>query len=162
MLVFRYQEWINKFSPSTQHICLNSDSSCLGSASVFKVQNQLNLIDNFIFPRLQTEIVENSLENQSQSNAIVSKTLWSYHLRPKKGLDRSNEIVSTLKEDVNEAIETEGFQTMIENLKKDIDNVRKNGSQLNSSFSPSVLFLGTGSCIPNKTRNTSGILVKTR
>jgi hypothetical protein len=27
---------------------------------------------------------------------------------------------------------------------------------------PQVLFLGTGSCIPNKTRNTSSILIHTR
>lgn len=52
----------------------------------------------------------------------------------------------------------EGFPEVLAELKQklsetEVDPLRK---------FPQVVFLGTGSCIPNKTRNTSGILVHTR
>ncbi|XP_044732048.1 ribonuclease Z, mitochondrial isoform X2 [Chrysoperla carnea] len=180
----RYQEWMEKFSPSTQHISLNSSGRCLGSASIYSAQNQLNLIDPEIFPKLKSQNVNDEIDSDSftskntdsdlnsnstvsnstsilsessNSSMIPSRSLWSYHLRPKKGLDRSNEIKNTTEEDVAEARNTEGFIDILDDLKTNLALLRLKKPKIEN---PYVLFLGTGSCIPNKTRNTSGILIK--
>lgn len=53
----------------------------------------------------------------------------------------------------------ENFSNVLKQVKCDISDKMK---QLTIKEYPKILFLGTGSCIPNKTRNTSGILVKLR
>jgi ribonuclease Z len=52
----------------------------------------------------------------------------------------------------------EGFQDVLAELKQKLTDAETDAVQ---KF-PQVVFLGTGSCIPNKTRNTSGILIHTR
>ncbi|XP_022916728.1 ribonuclease Z, mitochondrial isoform X2 [Onthophagus taurus] len=89
---------------------------------------------------------------------IQPNTLCSFHLRPRKGLDRSGELKLVPSTYIDETIEVEGFRSELQKLRINI---------LNQSLGliprpyPKLLFLGTGSCIPNKTRNTSGILLET-
>ena len=52
----------------------------------------------------------------------------------------------------------EGFPEVLAELKQKLIETEADAVQ---KF-PQVVFLGTGSCIPNKTRNTSGILIHTR
>jgi hypothetical protein len=52
----------------------------------------------------------------------------------------------------------DGFPEVLAELKEKLTETKADALR---KF-PQVLFLGTGSCIPNKTRNTSGILVHTR
>lgn len=47
-----YQMWVDKFSPSTQHLVLNDSNTCLGSISVHRVQYKLNLLSKDFFPLL--------------------------------------------------------------------------------------------------------------
>lgn len=53
----------------------------------------------------------------------------------------------------------ENFPNVLKQINGEISEKMK---QLIVKEYPKILFLGTGSCIPNKTRNTSGILVKLR
>lgn len=48
----RYQDWLELFSPSTQHLVLNATNTCLGSVAVHRIQHQLNLLSSDIFPLL--------------------------------------------------------------------------------------------------------------
>jgi ribonuclease Z len=61
------------------------------------------------------------------------------------------------EEYIQEALDVEG-------LEEELLKVRRNLSiaDTKSSAYPKVTFMGTGSCIPNKNRNTSGILIETR
>lgn len=48
----RYQKWIDRFSPSTNHLVLNDSNTCMGSSSVHRVQYKLNLLSEELFPLL--------------------------------------------------------------------------------------------------------------
>ena len=52
----------------------------------------------------------------------------------------------------------EGFPEVLAELKQKLIETEADAVQM----FPQVVFLGTGSCIPNKTRNTSSILIHTR
>lgn len=63
------------------------------------------------------------------------------------------------QEYINETMMLPDFPAALNELKEKIRNTQMNLTIRNY---PKILFLGTGSCIPNKTRNTSGILLQTR
>lgn len=48
----KYKEWMNKFGPKTQHLIVNEKNSGYTSEAIHKMQIQLNLIHNKIFPIL--------------------------------------------------------------------------------------------------------------
>lgn len=80
------------------------------------------------------------------------------HLRPQKSIDRSLEIRPNPAEFVKEITDIEGVTETLDALKRD----RLHLSPVDRSNQyPKIVFLGTGSCIPNKTRNVSSILVHT-
>lgn len=60
--MFRYQEWIENFSPSTQHLVLNDANTCMGSVAVHRIQYQLNLLSSEIFPLLSDRGTATSIE----------------------------------------------------------------------------------------------------
>lgn len=72
---------------------------------------------------------------------------------------RSNELKLMPTQYIEETMDVEGFRDSLQELKINLLNGKIG---LNIKNYPKVLFLGTGSCIPNKTRNTSGILIETR
>ncbi|GLV41872.1 Ribonuclease Z [Carabus blaptoides fortunei] len=170
----RYREWIDKFSPSTQHLVLNNRNRCMGSTAVHRIQYKLNMLHTDMFPLLGddgTQIVEeNKCEttemignlsvnsnHQELDGVIQGNTLCNVHLRPKKGFDRSGELQIIPSQYIDETLSVEGFSDALKQLKVELAS-KKN---LTIGEYPRILFLGTGSCIPNKTRNTSGILIET-
>lgn len=48
----KYQQFVEKFSPSTQHLYLNDRNSCSGYVSAHRIQWKLNQIDEGLFPLL--------------------------------------------------------------------------------------------------------------
>lgn len=56
-----------------------------------------------------------------------------------------------------ETLSVEGFPEAMAELHRQLESMPEHRQDY-----PKVVFLGTGSCIPNKTRNTSGILVHLR
>lgn len=79
-----------------------------------------------------------------------------YHLRPKRGFDRSLEVTINPDEYIKEIEQIDGFQDSLETLKEKMASCNKTDR---TGQYPRVVFLGTGSCIPNKNRNVSSILV---
>lgn len=82
-----------------------------------------------------------------------------FQLRPKKCFDHSLEAWPNHKEFVKEVVDIEGMVDTLENLKTYYTGCP---TVDRSNDYPKVLFFGTGSCIPNKTRNVSSILVHTK
>ncbi|XP_045128370.1 ribonuclease Z, mitochondrial-like isoform X1 [Portunus trituberculatus] len=92
---------------------------------------------------------------------VQAATLLNYYIRPKKRFDRSNVLHLCPDAYIQECYEGEKFESTFLDVKEKLqapylDKAVNAGSQ----DYPYVTFLGTGSCIPNKTRNTSGILLE--
>lgn len=81
-----------------------------------------------------------------------------YHLRPKKGVDRCLEAVVNPQDFINEITHVDGVLESLETLKQ--TNLLTLPVDRTNQY-PKIIFLGTGSCIPNKTRNVSSILIHT-
>lgn len=82
-----------------------------------------------------------------------------FHLRPKKGIDRSLETILKPSEYIKEITDLEGALESLDALKQ--GNPTANSTIDRAGQYPKIIFLGTGSCIPNKTRNVSSILIHT-
>lgn len=105
-----------------------------------------------------TEKTLTSYENVSNIFSLIgARTFCSVHLRPRKGLDRQGELKLNPKLFIEETLCVEGFPEALADLKQKLAEIQVDPLK---KF-PQVLFLGTGSCIPNKTRNTSSILMHT-
>lgn len=72
---------------------------------------------------------------------------------------RSSELKLVPQEYITETTSLSGFTEELNDLKEKVKEAR---ASMTIKPYPKVLFLGTGSCIPNKTRNTSGILIQIR
>ncbi|KAK4874327.1 hypothetical protein RN001_013687 [Aquatica leii] len=179
-----YKRWMSLFSPSTHHLNLNDSNTCMGSESVHRIQYKLNLLHNNFFPLLGDHgskykiekltnlthkkskmdedtvscTIPESISTTSNLSNELSKvnTFCNFHLRPKKGIDRSNELLIKPTKYVEETMFESGFVNELFKLRE----LLKQKKDMQIRVYPSFLFLGTGSCIPNKTRNTSGILYK--
>ncbi|KAF4520499.1 hypothetical protein B566_EDAN004750 [Ephemera danica] len=151
-----YQEWINRFSPSTVHMMLNSGSKCQGTVAVHRIQYQLNLLHPTIFPLLH-KTKELTTPCSTETLTIQGDTLDKFQLRPRRGLDKSNALVVNPQDYIDESMAEAGFKDELEKLRKVLNT---NTTSTDEQVYPRVTFLGTGSCIPNKTRNTSGILLE--
>ncbi|XP_067005978.2 ribonuclease Z, mitochondrial [Anabrus simplex] len=198
----RYRSWMEKFFPSTHHLVLNEQNTCMGSVAVHRIQHKLHLLHPDIFPLLQDNgiAVEETENGESEAAPILKehvgglqeqsdvvnertcklttlngvcdkhsrpdvftdislvrgKTFYSVHMRPKKMFDRKEELKLNLKEFVDETFRVDGFKEAFVELQKQLVTARKPVEPY-----PHLVFLGTGSCIPNKTRNTSAILLHT-
>ncbi|SPP74092.1 ribonuclease Z, mitochondrial [Drosophila guanche] len=173
-----YQSFLrSNFSPGTQHIYLNSPHNQFsGYAAAHRIQHQLHQLAPQIFPLLreqlpcQSQNLSHNLKKTKLDEAdpdaeadagteteqgVVSMT--SFHLRPKKGLDQTLAAKLTPEEYVKETHAVPGFTELLAKLKAQTDFPAVSPA---SSY-PRIIFLGTGSCIPNKTRNVSSILIQT-
>lgn len=111
--------------------------------------------------KLDDEIGDNKIdENVAVVNAgtIAASSLTCFHLRPNRGLDRSAEPQLNADEYVRESIALPGFSDSLDELKRAYSKIDVLGR---AEDYPKMVFLGTGSCIPNKTRNVSSILMHT-
>lgn len=69
---------------------------------------------------------------------------------------RSQEVKINPTEYVSEVFAVEEFSESLKKFHSTVADIEKCDSDQKY---PMVVFLGTGSCIPNKTRNTSGIMI---
>ncbi|CAG5051844.1 unnamed protein product [Parnassius apollo] len=202
-----YRAFLSMFGPTTRHLVLNGQNSCLGSEAVHRSQHRLHLLDPDIFPLLRDvsmpavwnanpptiqddgerskglEELKNrialaqfqnilNMEEASKGDGdclegteagkleiISGRTLTMFHLRPKKDLDRLAEPKLHIQDYIQEAMDVDGFANSLDKFRDLVNKIRltKNASQ---NEYPKVVFLGTGSCIPSKTRNTSAILLQ--
>ncbi|NWU95496.1 RNZ2 protein, partial [Upupa epops] len=151
----RYQQWLQRFGPGTQHLVLNEKSSAVHNPRSYKIQTQLNLIHPEIFPLLTT--YQSKEETAVCSVPIVrGECLLKYHFRPQQEWQRDTVTVCDHDAFVSEALGLPDFQTRVKECKESLAGLPGNGAAY-----PEIVFLGTGSAIPMKIRNVSSTLVNT-
>uniref|UniRef100_A0A672V8U1 Zinc phosphodiesterase ELAC protein 2 n=1 Tax=Strigops habroptila TaxID=2489341 RepID=A0A672V8U1_STRHB len=151
----RYQQWLQRFGPGTQHLVLNENSAAVHNPRSYKIQTQLNLIHPEIFPLLST--YQSKEEEAVCSVPIVrGECLLKYHFRPQQEWQRDAVTVCDHDAFVSEALDLPDFQTRVQECKESLAAVPGNVGAY-----PEIVFLGTGSAIPMKIRNVSSTLVNT-
>ncbi|XP_033155331.1 ribonuclease Z, mitochondrial [Drosophila mauritiana] len=169
---------VENFSPESQHIYLSSPlNQFSGYAAAHRIQYQLHQLAPQVFPLLceqlscqsqtlsinlkKTKLDEadsedqaNAKANEAEEQGVVAMT--NFHLRPRKGLDRTIESKLTPEEYVKETHAVPGFLELLTKFKEEYSFPDNSADSY-----PKIIFLGTGSCIPNKTRNVSSILIRT-
>lgn len=187
----RYQEWMNRFSPSTKHLIVNERNTFTGYFASHRIQRQLHELDKNVFPMLKeihpyvfeqndmavdvSEIEENPAKKfKIDTGVCVEKLLDDkfsdypelgvrscFHLRPARGFDRFKEPYSHPDKALEETyVNCPTLPRLIEEFKaKSSEIVSRSKAERNNEF-PKVITFGTGSCIPNKTRNVSANLVQ--
>ncbi|XP_006108766.3 zinc phosphodiesterase ELAC protein 2-like, partial [Myotis lucifugus] len=152
----RYQQWMERFGPDTQHLILNEKCTSVHNLRSHKIQTQLNLIHPDIFPPLA------SLHCKEEGAAfsvptVRAECLLKYQLRPRRGWQRDALLTCNPDEFIAEALELPNFQESVQEYKETAQNspapAEKKGRY------PEIIFLGTGSAIPMKIRNVSATLV---
>ncbi|XP_014248785.1 ribonuclease Z, mitochondrial [Cimex lectularius] len=157
-----YKEWMSKFSFSTQHLLINESNSCMGSVAVHRIQHKLNLLDPMIFPLLNDSVLlddnetKESNQNGSEKEFLLSqaRTFTTFYLKPKISLENSVRVKINPEEYKNEVLGDDNLRNELIKLKNELTSQDSTQQQ-----NPSFIFFGTGSCIPNKVRNTSAILL---
>ncbi|CAD0199317.1 unnamed protein product [Chrysodeixis includens] len=96
-------------------------------------------------------------DSVSKLELLAGRTLTMFHLRPKRQLDRSAEPKLHIQDYIQETMDVDGFVGSLEQFRRLVDSMRY--AKSDAKEYPKVVFLGTGSCIPSKTRNTSAIVL---
>ncbi|XP_007946247.1 zinc phosphodiesterase ELAC protein 2 [Orycteropus afer afer] len=156
LLDCRYQQWMERFGPDTQHLILNENCSSVHNLRSQKIQTQLNLIHPDIFPPLA------DLSCQGKGAAFCVPTmrgecLLKYQLRPRREWQRDAVLTCNPDEFIAEALELPNFQESVQEYKKSVQDGPAPAEK--RSQYPEIVFLGTGSAIPMKIRNVSSTLV---
>ncbi|NP_001349911.1 zinc phosphodiesterase ELAC protein 2 isoform 2 [Mus musculus] len=152
----RYQQWMERFGPDTQHLILNENCPSVHNLRSHKIQTQLSLIHPDIFPQL-TSFYSKEEGSTLSVPTVRGECLLKYQLRPKREWQRDTTLDCNTDEFIAEALELPSFQESVEEYRK---NVQENPAPAEKrSQYPEIVFLGTGSAIPMKIRNVSSTLV---
>ena len=117
----KYQKWMDKFSASTTHWILNDSNNNPASEAIYRIQAQLNMIDETMFPLLPAQVVKNistltseELHGEPDFKIVFhARPLQKYFLRPpKKFVD---DVCFNLDNEAYraEVFENEGFKVCI-------------------------------------------------
>lgn len=178
-----YQNFMKKFSTNVNHLILNETNTFSGYIAAHRIQAQLNQLNEHIFPLLceksgdavvetdETPIKRFKSENDIngsesldhiEDNLKIEQTqnMTCFHLRPHHKLDRSIEQYISIQDYINESLAIPDFTESLDSLRKDIIRIYNDDHDRELNY-PKIVFLGTGSCIPNKTRNVSAIMLHT-
>ncbi|KAM3921970.1 zinc phosphodiesterase ELAC protein 2 [Leptodactylus fuscus] len=150
-----YRQWIDRFGPGTQHLFLNEHTSSVHNLSSYKVQSQLHLIHPDIFPQLP-EI--RPKDDASDVPGVRAECLLKYQLRPKMEWQRDQVLQNQTSEFIKEAMEMPSFGNALEDCRRLLQSEDEPAKDGTAQY-PEVVFLGTGSAVPMKTRNVSSTLV---
>ncbi|XP_058121593.1 ribonuclease Z, mitochondrial [Anopheles coustani] len=157
-----YRKFNDSFSASTRHIALNEVNGFSGYIAAHRIQHHLNQLDDKMFPLLREENNDYQNPPASDSNLLRSSSLSCLHIRPSKGIDRAQEALLNPTEYLNELDLLPEFKSALTDLKLELLPFHERRSvTLRTEQFPRMIFLGTGSSIPNKTRNVSAILILT-
>lgn len=184
-----YKEWINEFSETTKQWFVNERNEFSGFFASHRIQRQLNEIDENVFPMLKEKhpyIIKNEFQVESLEENPAKKfkidtvsakeaepvndkfTLYpelgmlsAFHIRPPKGFDRNLEPYSNPEKVMEDTLIMEPeLKELIESFKtKAASFVTQRSKAERAKEFPKVITFGTGSCIPNKTRNVSANLI---
>ncbi|XP_007455078.1 PREDICTED: zinc phosphodiesterase ELAC protein 2 isoform X2 [Lipotes vexillifer] len=156
LLDSRYQQWMERFGPDTQHLVLNEHCESVHNLRSHKIQTQLSLIHPGIFPPLA------SLRPQEGGLApcvplVRGQCLLKYQLRPRREWQRDAIMTCDPEEFIAEALELPNFQESVQEYRKTVQDCPAPAEERGRY--PEVVFLGTGSAIPMKIRNVSSTLI---
>lgn len=154
----RYIEWMNKFESNTRHIVVNEKNECMGTEAIHRHQYKLHMLHSEIFPLLN----EKCFQKKTRANDLPiihrPRTHHTVHLQPELRFDTENEVSLHPKEYMNEVDQMEGLSEALKDLQTNI-SIQKERLSIRNEY-PKIVMLGTGSMIPSKVRNTSGILLQ--
>ncbi|CAL7948908.1 unnamed protein product [Xylocopa violacea] len=154
----QYQNWLQKFPPETEHIILNDENTCMGSEAVHKNQYLLNMLHPEIFPLLSKDCFKN--DKETKGNVHRARAAQTIDIRPIPKQLTKCEFHKAAETYIDALSKIPNMLNVLQELKV---NVNKKSVELNlSDISdyPRILMLGTGCSVPNKIRNTSGILIR--
>ncbi|XP_077110736.1 zinc phosphodiesterase ELAC protein 2 isoform X2 [Ranitomeya variabilis] len=151
-----YRQWMESFGPGTDHLLLNEHASTVHNLSSYKVQSQLHLIHPDIFPQLPE--IRPPADEASAGPGVRAECLLKYQLRPQVGWQRDQVAQNQTCEFVKEAMELPGFGRALEECRR-LLQAEDTPAVEGDAQHPEVVFLGTGSAVPMKTRNVSSTLV---
>lgn len=171
-----YKAWMDDFSPSTKHMFVNERNEFTGFFASHRIQRQLNELSDDVFPMLKESHPylskpEFTDENPAKKFKIDTEgdkfkdfpelgILSAFHIRPNKGFDRNLEPYSNPEKVMEDTLDQQDMKELIVKFKKEATKlVAPRGHDARSKEFPRVITFGTGSCIPNKTRNVSANLV---
>ncbi|XP_068834978.1 zinc phosphodiesterase ELAC protein 2 isoform X3 [Capricornis sumatraensis] len=154
LLDSRYQQWMERFGPNTEHLVLNENCESVHNLRSHKIQTQLGLIHPGIFPPLASPRPQEGSAAQGVPT-VRGQCLLKYQLRPRREWQRDAVLTCDPEEFIAEALELPNFQESVQEYRK----TAQDGPEETSSQYPEVVFLGTGSAIPMKIRNVSSTLV---
>ncbi|XP_011496822.1 PREDICTED: ribonuclease Z, mitochondrial [Ceratosolen solmsi marchali] len=181
----KYIEWMQKFGAETEHLIINEKNTGFSSESIHKMQYKLNLVHPTIFPLFDNHSLNNYSDRNLEDNVYINeipksetdknielgtsyvkkkiiihrcKTLNTFSLRPFTGWNSETNVQIEPQTYINEAHDVPEYYKTISDLKLKLNNKEKVIEDVQSY--PRLLMLGTGSSIPNKIRNTSGILLQ--
>ncbi|XP_014213770.1 ribonuclease Z, mitochondrial [Copidosoma floridanum] len=127
---------------NTFNIDEESFEKSLDSSQKFTEENKKDLDESFLSENLKVR---------------RCKTLDVFQMRPEKGLTTEKNLLIHPRMYIQETMEIDGFLDSLADLQTEI-NAKTKALGDNLEEYPRILMLGTGSSIPNKSRNTSGIL----
>ncbi|KAK3610708.1 hypothetical protein CHS0354_028098 [Potamilus streckersoni] len=150
-----YRQFMERFEGKTEHLILNETMPGISSAGIYRYQCFLNLLHPVIFPLLPFMNESPKIEKGSCESSVKSTiTGLRYRYRHKQFL--WNQCIEVDREAfVQEALNMANVNEELEKLKSIfMDDYTNKGEKY-----PETVFLGTGSSVPSKTRNVSGILL---
>lgn len=153
----QYQRWMESFPSSTEHLVLNEQACTVHNIRSHKLQTQLHMVHPEVFPTLQDYRTREPQAALHIPN-VRAECLLKFQLRPSTGWDREAVPVCDEQEFITEASELPLFLEEVEKSKKIWSKPESQNRDVGEQF-PEVLFLGTGSALPTKTRNVSGTLL---
>ncbi|KAM7387533.1 hypothetical protein PAMA_009920 [Pampus argenteus] len=149
-----YKEWMERFPSETEHLIINEHACTVHNFRSYKIQAQLNMIHPEIFPELKSYKTKEPQAALHVPN-VRAECLLKFQLRPVMEWQRDAIPPCNTEEFVKEASEVPNFLEEVDKCRQ----ISLTDAAEPSEKYPEVVFLGTGSALPMKTRNVSGTLV---
>ncbi|TNM97165.1 hypothetical protein fugu_015321 [Takifugu bimaculatus] len=156
----QYKTWMERFPSRTEHLILNEHVCTAHNVRSHKIQAQLNMIHSEIFPQLHTCKATEPQASLPVPN-VRAECLLKFQFRPVLEWQRDAIPACSTDDFLKEAAEVPNFLQEVEACRKLrlSDAAEALHSPPDGEKYPEVIFLGTGSALPMKTRNVSGTLV---
>ncbi|XP_078126046.1 zinc phosphodiesterase ELAC protein 2 [Sander vitreus] len=153
----QYKKWMESFPSTTEHLILNEQVCTVHNVKSYKIQAQLNMIHPDIFPELKSYKTKEAQAALHVPN-VRAECLLKFQLRPVMEWQRDAIPSCNAAEFVKEASEVPNFLEEVDKCRKICSTDAAELSGQREKY-PEVVFLGTGSALPMKSRNVSGTLV---
>lgn len=168
-----YEGWISRFGSNAEHVIFNESCDSLRLDASRGQQTLLNQLHDGIFPMLPSHTIETrpvphgkQMGKHEWANVMSADIYNKLHLKPAKGWESDFIISEDRQRYLDDMKPHEAFQESLEALKTSLEARQQDGDDAAMATAggggakyPEVVFLGTGSAMPNKARNVSGILL---